>query len=118
VIQREMRDPRIGMLSITDVIVSKDLSYADVYFTTVSAQQDQYEDKDKDEILRALQGAAGFLRSILSKRHVMRTTPALRFHYDELIQSGPQLEALIERALASDQIRGACLSETEVSDGA
>ena len=48
----------------------------------------------------------------------MRTTPALRFHYDELIQSGPQLEALIERALASDQIRGACLSETEVSDGA
>ena len=116
VVQREMRDPRIGMLSITDVIVSKDLSYADVYFTTVSAEQHTYEDKDKT--LRALQGAAGFLRSILSRRHVMRTTPALRFHYDELIQSGPQLEAIIERALASDQIRGACLSETEVSDGA
>jgi len=115
VVQREMRDPRIGMLSITDVIVSKDLSYADVYFTTVSAQQDNYEDKDKT--LRALQGAAGFLRSILAKRHVMRTTPALRFHYDELIQSGPQLEALIERALASDELGGAWLSDTEVSDG-
>ena len=111
-----MRDPRIGMLSITDVIVSKDLSYADVYFTTVSAQQDKYEDRDK--ILQALQGAAGFLRSILSRRHVMRPTPALRFHYDELIQGGPQLEALIERALASDQIRGACQLETDVSDGA
>ena len=104
------------MLSITDVIVSKDLSYADVYFTTVSAQQDKYEDRDK--ILQALQGAAGFLRSILSRRHVMRTTPALRFHYDELIQGGPQLGALIERALASDQIRGACQLETDVSDGA
>ena len=103
------------MLSITDVIVSKDLSYADVYFTTVSAQQDNYEDKDKT--LRALQGAAGFLRSILAKRHVMRTTPALRFHYDELIQSGPQLEALIERALASDELGRAWLSDTEVSDG-
>ena len=104
------------MLSITDVIVSKDLSYADVYFTTVSAEQHTYEDKDKT--LRALQGAAGFLRSILSRRHVMRTTPDLRFHYDELLKSGPQLYALIERALASHQIRGACLSETEVSDGA
>ena len=104
------------MLSITDVIVSKDLSYADVYFTTVSAEQHTYEDKDKT--LRALQGAAGFLRSILSRRHVMRTTPALRFHYDELIQGGPQLEALIERALASDQIGGSRQLETEVSDGA
>ena len=82
IVQREMRDPRIGVLSITDVVVNKDLSYADVYFTTVSAQQEN----DKDEVLSALQGAAGFLRSILARRHVMRTTPALRFHYDELIK--------------------------------
>ena len=113
IVQREMRDPRIGVLSITDVVVNKDLSHADVYFTTVSAQQE----KDKDEVLSALQGAAGFLRSILARRHVMRTTPALRFHYDELIQDGPRLESLIERAIASDQMSDACLSGTETFDG-
>ncbi|GIT39462.1 MAG: hypothetical protein Ct9H300mP8_06580 [Gammaproteobacteria bacterium] len=90
-----------GMLSITGVVVSRDLSYADVYFTSVSAQQEE----DKDEVLRVLQGAAGFLRSVLARRHVMRTTPALRFHYDELIQNGPELEALIDGAVASDQGR-------------
>ena len=113
VVQREMRDPRIGVLSITDVVVNKDLSHADVYFTTVSAQQE----KDKDEVLSALQGAAGFLRSILARRHVMRTTPALRFHYDELIQDGPRLESLIERAIASDQMSDVCRSGTETFDG-
>ena len=113
IVQREMRDPRIGVLSITDVVVNKDLSYADVYFTIVSAQQE----KDKDEVLSALQGAAGFLRSILARRHVMRTTPALRFHYDELIQDGPRLESLIERAIASDQMSDVCRSGTETFDG-
>ena len=112
-VQREMRDPRVGMLSITDVVVSRDLSYADVYFTTVSAQQEE----DKDEVLRVLQGAAGFLRSVLARRHVMRTTPALRFHYDELIQSGPELEALIDRAVASDQGRHDYIPRTETFDG-
>ena len=46
-VQREMRDPRVGMLSITDVVVSRDLSYADVYFTSVSVQQEK--DKDEDQ---------------------------------------------------------------------
>ena len=113
-VQREMRDPRVGMLSITDVVVSRDLSYADVYFTTVSAQQE----KDKDEVLRALQGAAGFLRSVLARRHGMRTTPALRFHYDDLIQSGPGLEALIDRAVASDHGRDDCIPRSETLNGA
>ena len=113
IVQREMRDPRIGVLSITDVVVNKDLSHADVYFTTVSARQE----KDKDEVLSALQGAAGFLRSILARRHVMRTTPALRFHYDELIQDGPRLESLIERAIASDQMSYVCRSGKETFDG-
>ena len=113
-VQREMRDPRVGMLSITDVVVSRDLSYADVYFTTVSAQQE----KDKDEVLRALQGAAGFLRSVLARRHGMRTTPALRFHYDDLIQSGPELEALIDRAVASDHGRDECVPRSETLNGA
>lgn len=112
-VQREMRDPRIGILSITDVIVSRDLSFADVYFTNVSAQQE----KAKDEVLHALQGAAGFLRSILARRHVMRTTPALRFHYDELVESGPKLEALIERAIAADKKHDARLTSTDAFDG-
>ena len=52
-----------------------------------------------------LNKAAGFFRSELAKRHSMRTTPKPRFHYDELVEKGPALEALIESAISEDASR-------------
>ncbi len=98
IIQRQMRDPRVGMVMVNDVSVSKDLSWADVYVTSM----DTSSQAERDELIRVLNKAAGYFRSELAKRHKMRTTPRPRFHYDESVERGPRLEALIGEALEDD----------------
>jgi ribosome-binding factor A len=99
ILQREMRDPRVGMVSVNEVRVSKDLSFADVYVSSLETDTQE----QKDALIAALGNAAGWMRSELAKRHSMRTTPKLRFHYDDVVDRGPRLEALIEHAVASDK---------------
>lgn len=100
IIQFEMRDPRIGsFVSVNEVKVSKDLSYADIYVSSLQAEAEV----TKVELVAVLNKAAGFFRSTLAKRHSMRTTPKPRFHYDELVESAPQLEQLIAKAVATNQ---------------
>lgn len=99
IIQREMRDPRVGMVNVNEVRVSRDLSYADVYVSSLDADTEEA----RRELIEVLNKAAGFFRSELAKRHSMRTTPKLRIHYDRLMEEGPRLEALIERAVRADE---------------
>lgn len=100
ILQFEMRDPRVGtFVSVNDVRVSKDLSFADIY---VSSMQATDEDA-RVELIGVLNGAAGYIRSTLAKRHSMRTTPRPRFHYDELVESAPRLEQLIADAVAQER---------------
>jgi len=103
ILQRHMRDPRVGIVSINEVKVSKDLSYADVYVSSVDAAGAE----EREALIAVLNKAAGFFRSELAKRHRMRTTPKPRFHYDELVEKGPALEALIESAVNEDASRRA-----------
>ena len=98
-IQFEMRDPRVAMVSITDVEVSKDLGHARVFYTVMG--KDTAE--EAEPVTEALNRAAGFLRSQLSRDSTMRTVPALRFEFDASVGRGRYLEDLIERAVASDQ---------------
>ncbi len=93
-----MRDPRVGMVMVNDVSVSKDLSWADVYVTSMDARSEA----ERGELIAVLNKAAGYFRSELAKRHKMRTTPKPRFHYDESVERGPRLEALIGDALEQD----------------
>lgn len=96
IIQLEMRDPRVGsFVSVNEVRVSKDLAFAEVYVSSLQAD----DQASREELIGILNGAAGFFRSTLAKRHKMRTTPKPRFHYDELIESAPRLEKLIDRAM-------------------
>ena len=99
IVRSKLRDPRVGMVSINDVRVSKDLSYADVYVSSVDATTDE----EREALIGVLNHGAGFIRSELAKRHSMRTTPKPRFHYDDLVERGPALEALIDRAVADDE---------------
>ena len=88
-LRREVRDPHVGMVTLTSVDVAPDLSHAKIFFTLL--------DKEKlRETTRALQRAAGFLRSQLSHRMNMYTTPALRFVYDESVERGDRLSRLID----------------------
>ena len=88
-LHREVRDPRVGMVTLTAVDVSPDLSHAKVFFTLL-------EKEKKDDTARGLQRAAGFLRSQLAHRMKMYTTPELRFVYDESVERGDHLSRLID----------------------
>ncbi|QIB64879.1 30S ribosome-binding factor RbfA [Kineobactrum salinum] len=101
-IQHEVRDPRVGMVSITSVDVSRDLGYARVYFTRLGSDSAE-EAKEASE---ALNKAAGFLRSQLSRDSNMRSVPQLRFYFDSSVGRGRELEDLIRRAAAADRELG------------
>jgi len=99
IIGQQMRDPRVGMVNVNEVKVSRDLSYADVYVSSLDTESAEA----RQELVDVLNKAAGFFRSELAKRHRMRTTPKLRIHYDQLMEEGPRLEALIEKAVQADR---------------
>jgi len=85
----EVKDPRVGRITITSVEVSADLSHAKVFFTLF--------EKDKlEDTLHGLKRSAGFLRSQLARRISMYTTPELRFEYDESVERGDRLSRLID----------------------
>jgi ribosome-binding factor A len=86
---RELRDPRIGMVTITAVDVSPDLSHAKIFFTMLAKEH-------LEETTRGLQRAAGFLRTQLARRIKIYTTPELRFKYDESVERGDRLSRLID----------------------
>ena len=86
-IQHEVRDPRIGMVSITGVDVSRDLGHARVYFTSMEANSSE----EAAESTEALNRAAGFLRSQLSRDSRMRSVPQLRFYFDSSVGRGRDL---------------------------
>ena len=91
-IRRELRDPRVGMVTLTSVDVSPDMSHAKVFFTILDSGK-------KDETAKGLQRAASFLRAQLSRRMSMYTTPELRFVYDESVERGDRLSRLIDSVI-------------------
>ena len=101
-IQHEVRDPRVGMVSITGVNVSRDLGYAKVYFTVLGCDSSE----DASESTEVLNKAAGFLRSQLSRDSSMRRLPQLRFYFDSSVGHGRDLEDLIRRAADADRELG------------
>lgn len=97
-IQREVKDPRLGMVTINEAEVSRDLAFADIYFTVLPDEKVQ----DVEDVLNQ---ASGFLRTQLSKILKTRTTPRLRFHYDSTIENGARLSKAIDDAIAEDHRR-------------
>ncbi|KAA0010895.1 30S ribosome-binding factor RbfA [Billgrantia pellis] len=108
-IQREVKDPRLGMVTVSGVTVSRDLGYADVYVTLLGE-----DDPERiAENLKVLRQASGFLRSQIARRIKLRHVPELRFHYDESVVRGQRLSSLIDEAVESDRAR----HEDEEDDG-
>jgi len=95
ILQSRLQDPRLGMVTITDVKLSKDLGYADIYVTFLSPSE---ADESKDSKVELLRKASSMVRSELSRRLKLRATPVLRFHFDSLSEDGPRLERLIGEA--------------------
>ena len=112
-IQQEMRDPRVGMVNVTDVEISRDLTNAKVFVTFIGRESDE----EIEEALGVLNSAAGFLRSQVATGSRMRTVPRLRFYYDSSVLRGAHLSALIEQAVEEDRLHEAD-DEATGNDGA
>ncbi len=102
-IQLELRDPRLGMVSVTDAEVSRDLSHAKVFVTVLGKNSEE----EAAESLAVLNKAAGFLRSKVARVNNARTTPSLRFYFDASVGRGQQLSKLIDDAMAADRLHHA-----------
>jgi ribosome-binding factor A len=93
-IRTELKDPRVGMISLTDVEVTADYAHAKVFFSTLAGSE------GLPEVLIGLQKASGFLRRELGKRISIHTTPQIHFVYDQSLERGADLSKLIAEASA------------------
>ena len=96
-LRNEVKDPRVGPVTLTGVDVSADLSHAKVRFTHLAGKAKAQDAVD------ALARTAGFLRSELARRLDLYSVPQLHFEYDDSIESGMRISKLIDEAIAADQ---------------
>lgn len=99
-IRLEVKDPRVGFISLTDVEISPDFSHAKIYFSSMRGEE------GLDEILQGLRRASGFLRRELGRRIRIHTLPELHFQYDKSVLEGSRLSALIDEAVRTDREHG------------
>lgn len=86
---REISDPRLQQIFITDVKVDRELAFADIYVSAVEGVQ------RSQEILAGLKSASGYLRRVLAGRIELRTFPRLRFHWDPTPENADHIEKLL-----------------------
>jgi ribosome-binding factor A len=98
-VRREVKDPRVGLITITAVSVTRDLTHAKVYFTPFAGIG------DPEVALEALQHAAGYLRIQVRNQMRLRTAPELVFQLDDSLERGARLSTLIHDAVESDRSR-------------
>ena len=101
ILQREVKDPRIGMVTVSDVEVSSDLAYAKVFVTFLF-------DSDEEAVRQGMKGlekAAPYIRTLLGKAMRLRIVPELRFIYDSSLIDGMRMSNLVTNVVRQDQAR-------------
>jgi ribosome-binding factor A len=98
ILQREIKDPRVSMVTVSDVEVSRDLAYAKVYVTFLQDDKNQVK-----QALKVLNEASGFIRSLLGKRIKARIVPQLKFHHDASLNEGIRMGKLVAEARERDK---------------
>ncbi|HDO1321621.1 TPA: 30S ribosome-binding factor RbfA [Aeromonas veronii] len=115
ILQREVKDPRIGMVTVSDVEVSRDLNYAKIYVTFLQLENDAERIKDG---LQGLTEAAGYIRSLLGSAMRLRVVPELRFYYDQTLVEGMRLSNLVTNTVREDKRRMAESGRDEEAESA
>jgi len=108
VLQREIKDPRLGMVTVTEVDVSKDLNYAKVYVTFFGL-----EDKPIEEKIGVLNHAMPYIRSLMASRVNLRVVPEFRFLHDHSLNEGVRMSSLTTAAVRSDEAKKSKKAEKE-----
>lgn len=93
-IPRELRDPRLGFVTITDVELTPDYAYATVYFSVLTGSAETTEE--------ALNDSSGYLRNLIFKKLHIHTVPTLRFKHDQSVERGAEMAQIIDRALKGE----------------
>ena len=98
-IRLEVKDPRVGFITISGVEITPDYAHAKVFFTSMTGEA------EVPEILQGLRRASGFLRRELGRRIRIHTIPELHFHYDRSVEEGSRLSQLIDAVVKEDESR-------------
>ncbi|EMR07510.1 Ribosome-binding factor A [Bhargavaea cecembensis DSE10] len=96
IIGRKLKDPRIGFVTVTDVEVTGDLQQATVFISVLG------DDRQKEDTLKGLTKAKGFIRSEIGNRIRLRKTPELLFEFDESVDYGNRIESLLREVNESN----------------
>jgi len=100
IIGRKIKDPRVGFVTVTDVQVTGDLQQATVYISVLG------DEEQRENTLKGLAKAKGFIRSEIGQRIRLRKTPEIFFEFDESIDYGNRIETLIHRIHDEDRSKG------------
>lgn len=109
ILQREVKDPRIGMVTVSDVEVSSDLAYAKVFVTFLF-------DNDEGAVkngMKGLEKAAPYIRTLVGKSMRLRIVPEIRFLYDSSLVDGMRMSNLVTQVVKNDQARHHSEEESE-----
>ncbi|AFU18909.1 30S ribosome-binding factor RbfA [Actinobacillus equuli subsp. equuli] len=101
ILQREVKDPRIGMVTVSDVEVSRDLAYAKIFVTFLF-------DNDQSAIeqgMKGLEKASPYIRSLVGKAMRLRIVPELRFIYDQSLVEGMRMSNLVSNVIKNDEAK-------------
>ncbi|QOL24319.1 30S ribosome-binding factor RbfA [Thalassotalea sp. LPB0316] len=111
IIQREVKDPRLGMVTVNAVEVTRDLAYAKVFVTFLTIGE-----QTEEQSVEVLNEASGYIRTLLAKRIKARIMPELRFVYDKSMAEGVRMTSLVNKAIEEDERRAGKSSSIEGED--
>jgi ribosome-binding factor A len=100
ILQREIKDPRVGMATVSDVELTRDLQHAKVFVTFFLNEEDNIEAG-----IKVLNDASGYIRILLGKAMKLRVVPEIRFVYDKTLVEGMRISNLITNTVRDDQLR-------------
>lgn len=100
ILQREIKDPRVGMVTVSDVELTRDLQHAKIYVTFFLSKEENVEAG-----IKILNDAAGYVRTLLGKAMKLRVVPEIRFFYDKTLVEGMRISNLVSNTIREDQRR-------------
>ena len=100
ILQREIKDPRVGMATVSDVELTRDLQHAKVFVTFFLNEEDNVEAG-----IKVLNDASGYIRILLGKAMQLRVVPELRFAYDKTLVEGMRISNLVSNTIRDDEQR-------------
>ncbi|MDP8051384.1 30S ribosome-binding factor RbfA [Pasteurella atlantica] len=99
ILQREVKDPRVGMVTVSDVEISRDLAYAKIFVTFLFDEDDSVVERG----LEGLNQASGYIRNLVAKAMRLRIVPELRFFYDQSLVEGMRMSNLVSDVIRKDK---------------